>query len=95
VIINFAIENDHGVAIFGKDRLIAGRQINNLEASCTKGACSRSKYSLLVWSAMNQSIRCFPYTLLIRVPVLGCESNNAAHVSMPLSRLAAMEGQIR
>jgi hypothetical protein len=33
---------------------------------------------------MNKGIRCVLYALLISVPVLRCESNNAAQVSMPL-----------
>ena len=50
VIIDFTVENDHGVAIFGKNRLIARRQVNNLEAGCTERAGSRSKHSLLIRS---------------------------------------------
>jgi hypothetical protein len=85
VIVDFTVENNNGVAIFRKNRLIARRQVNNLEAGRTERADSRSKHSLLIRSAMNEGVRCVPYTLLIRVPVLRCESNNAAQVSMPLS----------
>jgi hypothetical protein len=84
VIINFAVENDHGVAIFGKNWLIPGRQVNNLEAGRTNRARSRLKHSLLIRSAMNEGIRCTPDALLIRAPVLRCESNDAAQVSTPL-----------
>jgi hypothetical protein len=84
VIIDFTVENDHAVAIFGKNWLIPGRQVNNLETGCTERAGSRLKHSLLIRSAMNEGIRCTPYALLIRAPVLRCESNDAAQVSTPL-----------
>jgi hypothetical protein len=35
---------------------------------------------------MNKGTRCVLYALLISVPVLRCESNNAAQLSMPLLR---------
>jgi hypothetical protein len=84
VIIDFTVENNHGVAVFRKNRLIAGRQINNLEAGRAERTGSRSKHSLLIRSAMNEGICCGPYALLIRMPVLRCESNNAAQMPRPL-----------
>jgi len=84
MVINFAVEDDYGVAIFGKNRLIPGCQVNNLEARSTERAGSRLKYTLLIWSAMNKGICRIPYALWIWAPIFGCESNNATQVFMPL-----------
>jgi hypothetical protein len=91
VIIDFAIEDNYGVAILGKNGLIPGREIDNLETGCTERAGSRLKHSLLVRAAMNKGIRRAPYALLIRAPGSSCESNNAAQVSMPSSMHIAVK----
>jgi hypothetical protein len=87
VIVDFAVEDDYGVAILGKYGLIAGCQVDNLEAGRTERAGSRLQYTLLIWAAMNEGIRRRLDSVLVRVPVFRREPNNAAQMSMPLPHM--------
>ena len=79
VVIDFAVEDDGGVAVVGVKRLVAGFQIEDLEAGGSQRAGSGFVDTLLVWSAMDQCRRSFGNPLWARQSALMCETNYPAH----------------
>jgi hypothetical protein len=92
VVVNFTIENDHRLAIFRKDGLITGDQVNNLQTGCSQGADLGSKNPLLIRPTMEKRLRRILDALMIRRPVFGRESNDAAQVSLFLFRNSSAPG---
>lgn len=86
MVVNFAVEYNHGFAIFRKNRLIAGGEVNNLQTGCSERAGPRSIDSLLIWSAVEKGIRRTLDSLMLRSPGFCCESSNAAQAILPLSK---------
>ena len=80
MIVDFAIEDDGGIAIIGNDGLIAGREVNNLEAGCAQRAVRRAKDSTLVGSAMMQGAGGLADALRPGIPRFGRITDYAAHV---------------
>ena len=81
MVVNLAIEDDHRLAIFGKDGLIAGGQINDLQTGRSKGAQPGSENPLLIRSTMEKRLRRILDALVIRRTILCRESNDAAQVT--------------
>ena len=85
VVIDFAVEDDDGVAILGVDWLIAAGQIDDLETRCTEIAVARLVNTLLIGSAMKQRRSRLPNALRFGKPTLRCESDYAAQMPSPIS----------
>ena len=79
VVVDLAVEDDDGVAVVGANGLVAGFQVEDLQAGCAQRAGSRFVDALLVRTAMDQGRRgrCDP--LRTRQSVLMCETNYSAH----------------
>lgn len=69
VIVDLAVENDDGVAIFGRDRLIACGEIDDLESSRSQRDGVRLKNSLLVRPPMQKSGRGPADAIRLRHPI--------------------------
>ena len=54
MIVDFAIENDCRVAVFGGERLISQHEVDNLQPRCSDRDSMRFKNTLLVRSAMDE-----------------------------------------
>ena len=80
MVVDFAVEDDDGIAIVRKDGLIAGREVNNLEPGCAQRAIGRAKDSLLIRSAMKQGTGGLANALWAGIPRFGRISDYAAHV---------------
>ncbi len=59
VVIDFAVEDDDGVAIGRLDRLVAAGYVENRQPGSAQGAVGGLMHTLLVWSAMDQRGRGF------------------------------------
>ena len=60
VIVDFAVEDDYGVAVRRKDRLIAAFQVNNFQAGGAERAYFGLENALLVGAAMDKGRRGAP-----------------------------------
>ncbi len=78
VIVNFAVENNPGMAVIREDWLIARGQVQNLQPRGTERKNRRLVDALLVWAAMHNRGRRRAYSLRRRDPVLMRESGDAA-----------------
>ena len=56
MVIDFAIEDDDRIAIFGKDRLVAVGEIDNLQPGGAQGTALGTENSLLIRAAMNKRL---------------------------------------
>jgi hypothetical protein len=77
VVIDFAIEYDDRIAIARGDRLIARRQIEDLQPGCAEGAQAGGENSLLVWSAMSEGRSGCANPIRIATPAFLGKANNA------------------
>jgi hypothetical protein len=82
VVINLSVEDDRGVAILRVDRLIAPRQVDDLETCCTERAALRLVKTLLIRSAMQQGVGRLPDALRTGRPRFSCESDYAAQFAL-------------
>src|SRR6266568_177869 len=80
VVVNLAVEGDPGIAVFGKNRLIARSEIDDFQSRCAHREKARLKYALLVRPAMDQRRRCLPDSLGRRGPVLMRISDDSAQI---------------
>ena len=85
VIVNFAVEDDHGIAILREDWLVAAFQVNNFQARGAQGANFGSEDALLVRAAMNERRRGAPDAVWIGRPIFMCKTSNTAQIPIPLS----------
>ena len=85
MVVNFAVENYRGPAVFRKDRLITGGKINDLQARRAQAAHFGSKHALLIGSSMGKDPGRALDSLVVGKPVLSCESNDAAQLTNALS----------
>jgi len=53
MIVDFAVEDDYGIAIGRKDRLVAAFEVNNFQAGRAQGADFRAKDTLLIRAAIE------------------------------------------
>ena len=60
VIVDFTVEDDNGVAVGRKDRLVAAFQVNNFQARGAQGADFGLEDTLLVRAAMDEGRRGAP-----------------------------------
>lgn len=81
MIVDFAIENDSEVAIFGGERLVARLEINNFQARCSQRHGMRFEDTLLIRSAMDQRFRGISNATGIRNPVFVCKADNSAQLA--------------
>jgi hypothetical protein len=92
MIVDFAIEDDGRVAIFGGNGLVSRLEVNDLQAGCTHrdGMCFED--TLLVGSAVDQRCRRVSNATGIRNPVLMCKAGNPAQLaaSPPAATLVAV-----
>ena len=56
MVINFTVEDDRIVSVFGVHRLIAAGKIDNLQADCAEGNVVRFVNALLVRASMVQTL---------------------------------------
>src|ERR1700685_3991081 len=85
VIVDFSVEDDDGVAILRKDRLITTFEVNDFQAGGAEGADFGAADALLVGSAMDEGRRGAPDAIWIRRPIFMCETGDAAQIAIPLS----------
>ena len=79
VVVNFAVEDDDGVAIGRLDGLVASRYVQYCQAGSAEGAVGRLVHALLIGSAMDERGRGFRNPLWTRQAVLMCKTYNPAH----------------
>ena len=80
VVINFAVEDDDGVAIRRLNWLVAAGYVENCQTGSAQRAVGGLVHTLLVWSAMDQRGRGFGDPFRTPEPILMCKSYNPAHV---------------
>jgi len=85
MVVDFAVEHDSYIGIFGQNRLVAETEVYNLEPRRAYRAESRLKNTLLVRSTMNQCGDSAPNAIRIRHPTLVSEANNSTQLTVPLS----------
>jgi hypothetical protein len=85
VVVNFAIEYDGYIAVFGQNGLVAAVEVDDPQPRGAHGAEARLKDTLLVRSAMSQCGRGAGNASRIRHPTFVCESNDATQGRAPLS----------
>src|SRR6267378_4026906 len=86
VIVNLAVENDSGVAVFRQNRLIAGVQIDDFQARGAHRKKIGLEDALLVGAAMGERSGCFPNALGRRRPIFSREPCNSAQACTPRVR---------
>src|SRR5580658_249186 len=77
VIVDFAVEDDKGVAIGRKDWLVAALEVNNFQAGGAERADFGLEDTLLVRSAMDQGRRGAPDAVRIGRPIFMGEAGDA------------------
>jgi hypothetical protein len=82
VVVNFAVEDDGGVAIFAGDGLIPTRDVDDPQTDCSQRHRIRAESALLVWAPMNQAGDCAANPVVIRAKRLTREASNSAHVEI-------------
>jgi hypothetical protein len=83
MVVNFAVEDDNGIAVFREDRLITFGKIQNLQPCGAEMTARRPVYALLVGAAMEQSRSRCPNALRIGAPILRGEANYATQIPAP------------
>ena len=86
VVIDFAVEDDDGIAITREERLVARSEVENLQSGCAHRTQARVENSLLVGSAMRQGSGGGANPIRIGGPALLCKASNAAQRQNPLER---------
>jgi hypothetical protein len=86
VIVDFAVENDGSVAVFGGDGLASRLEVNNLQARCTHRYDMRFEDTLLIRSAMDQRFRGVSNATGIRNPVLMRKAGDSAQLAASRSQ---------
>jgi len=80
VIVDFAVEDDYGIAIGRKDGLVAAFKVDNFQAGGAQGADFGAEDALLIRAAMNEGRRGAPDTIWIGRPIFMCETGNTAQI---------------
>ncbi len=84
MIVDFAVEHDDGVAVFGRDGLIAVLEVKDLQARRAHRACLGLINTKLVWSAVDQSGGGVPNAIRRWRPIFMSKSDNAAQIDQSL-----------
>jgi signal transduction histidine kinase len=56
MVVNLAVEGDHGIAIFGAHGLIAAAEIDDFETNGAERCVGRLMYALLIGTAMIEAL---------------------------------------
>src|SRR6516162_1876154 len=83
VVVNLPVKDDSGVAIFGKDGLIAMVQVDDFQARRAQREQMRLKHALLVGTAVNQCGRGLPDSFRRRAPVFSGKPGDSAQLPAP------------
>src|ERR1035438_2292933 len=82
MIVNFPVEGNRRIAILADNRLIAPRQIDNLQPHRAKCGFAALKYALLIRSAMrNRSQNALRNSLAPVTPEM-CKPRNSTHIDV-------------
>src|SRR5580704_4927882 len=84
MIVDFAVEGYTGIAVVGKNRLVAGSKVDNFEASGAYRKKAGLKHALLVRPPMDQGRRCLPNARRGRRPVFMRKSDDSTQFFIPL-----------
>lgn len=88
VVIDFAVKDDDRIAIFGDNRLIASREIDDFQAGRAQRDLGGLENALLIWPAMFERSDRALNTATFRSSFLMGKSGDAAHsytVAAPIS----------
>src|ERR1700751_2080773 len=83
VVVNLPVKDDSGVAIFGKDGLIAMVQVDDFQARRAQREEMRLKHAVLVGTAVNQCGRGLPDSFRRRAPVFSGKPCDSAQLPAP------------
>ena len=87
MIVDFAIEDDYGVAVWREDGLVAAFEVNNFQAGGAERADFGAEDALLVRATMDEGRRGAPDAVWIGRPISMCETGDAAQILLLLSVL--------
>src|SRR5580658_3826968 len=88
VIVDFAVEDDYGIATRRKDGLVAAFEVNNFQSGGAQGANFGAEDALLIRAAMNEGRRSAPDTIWIGRPIFMRETGDTAQI-LTLLRISA------
>src|SRR5438034_917606 len=87
VVVNLPVKDNSAVAIFSKDGLIAGFQVDDFQARRAQREEIGLKHALLVGTAVNQCSRGLPDSFRRRAPIFSGKPGDSAQLPAPsLSR---------
>src|SRR5579862_5948370 len=84
MVVNFSVENNCSACFAGGDGLVATLEVDNLEAGCAKRDDLGFKDSLLIRTAMDQSVGGAANALWIGNPVSMGKADNATQTGADL-----------
>jgi glycogen debranching enzyme len=84
VIVDFSVEHDDRVAVFGRDGLIAVLQINDFQARGAHRAYLGLVNTKLVWSPVDQGRGGVPNAIRRWRPIFMSKTDNAAQIDQSL-----------
>jgi len=85
VVVDFAVEDDYGVAIRREDGLVAAFEVDNFQARGAEGADFGAEDALLVRAAMDESRRGAPDAVGFGRPIFMGKASDTAQIPTPLS----------
>ncbi len=95
VIVDFPIEHDDRVAVFGRDGLIAVLEIKDFQARGAQRAYLGFINTKLVWSAVDQGGGGIPNAIRRWRPIFMSESDNAAQIDQSLDSESSADCRFR
>src|SRR5215472_1807873 len=95
VIVDFAVEDDPAVAIFGEDGLIAVVEIDDFEARGAQRKKARGENALVIRSTVDERCGSFSNAFGWRTPIFSGEAGNSAQcwALLRLARFSAAMSQ--
>ncbi len=84
VVVDLAVEDDDGVAVFGRDGLVAVLEVDNFQAGRAQRADRRLVNALLVGSAVDQGRGGVPNAIRRWRPIFMSKANNSAQIDQSL-----------
>ena len=84
VIVDLAVEDDHGIAVFGNDGLVAGFQVDDLQARGRQRYAVGFKDTLLVRSAVQNGSRRIPDPPGVWAIITMRKASDSTQDSLPL-----------
>src|SRR5271157_1785930 len=94
VVVDLAIEDDHGIAVFGNDGLVTGFQVDDLQARGCQRYAVGFKDTLLVRPTVQNGICCVPDPSGVGAKVIMCKPAipHKMHYPCTAPRKAAARG---